>query len=149
MEKQQVILTKHIDNAHMKHTSWNKFRLIFQTKFPIKYSIKILLNSDYSQKKKQAKKKNPTHFSRKSWVWMYDFQFLANTNKKYSKESFMSITHLFPKNSCFRKKSPLLQQKELFSITTVHTISKWIGCESYCNPPMLNNTLSHTNFSQS
>lgn len=57
MEKQQVILTKHIDNAHMKHTSWNKFHLIFQTKFPIKYSIKILLNSDYSQKKTSKKKK--------------------------------------------------------------------------------------------
>lgn len=46
----------------MKHTSWNKFRLIFQTKFPIKYSIKILLNSDYSQKKKQAKKKKSNTF---------------------------------------------------------------------------------------
>lgn len=62
MEKQQVILTKHIDNAHMKHTSWNKFHLIFQTKFPIKYSIKILLNSDYSQKKNKQKKKSNTFF---------------------------------------------------------------------------------------
>lgn len=46
----------------MKHTSWNKFRLIFQTKFPIKYSIKILLNSDYSQKKNKQKKKSNTFF---------------------------------------------------------------------------------------